>query len=216
MNELTQDLPKPMLSVLGKTLLEHKFDVLPDDVDEIIIIVGYLGSIIHDRFGGSYKDKRILYIEQDVLDGTAGALWRAKDILHDRFVVMMGDDIYAADDVLSCLEKKDSWSMLVQKTDHITGGSVQVDHSHHITGIVENSSGAGYAGTNLFALDTRLFSYDMVPKTEGSEEYGLPQTVVAASKESGIPFIAVPATEWIQITSPDDLERAENILSAKD
>lgn len=213
MKELTESVPKPMLEVNGRTLLEHKFDVLPDDVDEIIIIVGYLGSVIHDRYGGDYRGKRVLYIEQDVLDGTAGALWRARDMLEDRFLVMMGDDIYAAADVEACIAKRDAWAMLVQKTEHIAGGAVTIDGKHRITSIIENSTGAGYAGTNLFALDTRLFEYDMIPKAEGSGEYGLPQTVVAASKESHVPFFAVPATQWIQITSPGDIKKAEEALA---
>src|SRR5437016_4983418 len=95
MVELTQSVPKPMLTVAGKPLLEYKLDALPEKIDEVIIIVGYLGGVIQKHFGGLYDNKRILYVEQEKLDGTAGALWCAKDILHDRYLVMMGDDIYA-------------------------------------------------------------------------------------------------------------------------
>src|SRR5215212_8859235 len=94
MVELTTEVPKPMLEVSGKTLLEYKFDALPEEVAEVIIIVGYLGSVIQRRFGGEYKGKKLFYVEQEELNGTAGALWHAKDILKDRFIVMMGDDIY--------------------------------------------------------------------------------------------------------------------------
>jgi hypothetical protein len=52
----------------------------------------------------------------------------------------------------------------------------------------------------------------MIPKAEGSPEYGLPQTVVAAAKASGVPFVALPSSFWIQITEPNDLARAEEIL----
>lgn len=212
MGSLTDSLPKPMLEVAGKTLLEHKFDAVPAAVDEIILIVGYLGSVIHDRYGGFYGDKRILYVEQEnPKGGTADALWQAKDILEDQYLVMMGDDIYSPEDIQSCIDAGD-WSMLVQKTDRIAGGGVQIDAHHRITGIVENSSGAGFAGTNLFFLDTRLFDHPPVPKAEGSSELGLPQTVVAASKQFHIPFHAVLATQWIQITAAEDLERAETIL----
>lgn len=214
MGDLTDATPKPLIEVAGKTLLEHKFDVLPAEVDEVIIIVGYLGGVIHDRFGGMYGDKRILYVEQDVLDGTAGALWRAKDILSDKFLVMMGDDLYAQQDISACISK-DGWAMGVKKTEHMQGGAVTFDAKHRIQSITEGASGPGFAATGLFSLDTRVFDHEMIPKAEGSTEFGLPQTVVAASKSSGIPFYAVEATEWIQITSQPDLEKAEHILDTE-
>lgn len=213
MRELTDSTPKPMLKVLGKTLLEHKLDALPPEVEDVIFVVGHFGGVIHDYFGGLYQDKKIFYVEQEVLDGTAGALWRAKDILTDRFIVMMGDDLYSAQDIEAVRTAKD-WAMAVWKTDEIKGGIVQVDDRHHITRIIEGSkSGEGFAGTNLFGLDTRIFQYPMIPKAAGSPEYGLPQTIVAAAEQSGIPFTAIEATDWIQITSPEDIASAERILS---
>ncbi len=214
MNELTASLPKPLLEVHGKTLLEHKFEALPEEVSEIVLIVGYMGGMIQQKFGGTYKDKRILYIEQDVLDGTAGALWRAKDILTDRFLVMMGDDLYSLDDAKACIGVKD-WTLLVQETEHMeAGGCIIVDAGGNITAIEEGKHGgkAGLVSTNMFVLDTRLFSYPLIPKAEGSDEYGLPQTVLEASKTGGIPFSFVKATEWIQVTSPEDIQKAEAIL----
>lgn len=217
MGVLTETIPKPLLEVGGKSLLEHKFDVLPEDVDEIILIVGYLGGKIQERFGGSYQGKRILYIEQEVLDGTMGALSRAKGILGDRFLVMMGDDLYAAEDITRCLAVPD-WVMLVEETAQMnSGGRVVTDENGAITDIEEgNHKGqAGLASTGLFVLDTRIFQYPMIPKSSGSEEFGLPQTVLAASQTSGVPFTAMTSTFWIQISDSYDLVRAEAAINAR-
>lgn len=213
MNSLTDALPKPLLEVNGKTLLEHKFDALPEGVTEIILIVGYMASMIQQKFGGAYKDKKITYIEQDVLDGTAGALWRAKEILSDRFLVMNGDDLYKREDVSHCMAMNE-WVMLVQQTDHVRSGSVRIEENGTVLGIEEGDhSGPGLMNTGLYALDMRIFDYPMIPKAEGNTEYGLPQTIVEASRKSGIPFLAVKATAWIQITSPDDIQKAEQLLN---
>lgn len=216
MGKLTENMPKPLLEVGGKTLLEHKFDNMPFDVDEIIIVVGYFGSSIHDRFGGFYKDKTLLYVEQEnPTGGTADALWEAKDALHDKFLVFMGDDLYSKYDSDRCAAI-DGWTMLVEKTEHMTqGGNVVVDKKGTIVAIEEgdHKGKAGLINTNMFALDTRLFDFDMVPKAPGSSEFGLPQTILAASQRSGIPFSAVESTFWIQITEPDDLEKAEQMLA---
>ena len=217
MKDLTREKPKPLLEVAGKSLLEHKFDILPYDVDEVILVVGYLGGEIHQKFGGTYKEKRLLYVEQETLDGTAGALWKAQGILNDRFLVMMGDDIYSRRDADRCIETN-GWSMLVQETPHMhQGGNVITDENGAITDIKEgdHEGKAGLVNTNMFVLDTRIFDYPLVPKSEGSSEYGLPQTILAASKQSGIPLEAVTASFWFQITDPEDLTEAEKFLQGK-
>ena len=209
MGKLTEKTPKPMLAVDGKTLLEHKFDALPDDVDEIIVVVGYLAHVIKGTYGDSYKGKKVSYVTQEnIVGGTADALWQAQPLLRDKFLVMMGDDIYAREDI-EALRVYD-WALMVQRVpDTAVGGRVVIDIDHTITDIIEgNSGGEGAVSTNLFALDTRLFKYPLVPKASGSGEMGLPQTVLAAAKEAKIPLHVVEATQWTQITNPEDLKRA--------
>ena len=60
MEELTTRVPKPMLDVAGKPLLEYKLEALPDEIDEIVIVTGYLGDFIKRHFGSSYIGKKIL------------------------------------------------------------------------------------------------------------------------------------------------------------
>jgi UDP-N-acetylglucosamine diphosphorylase / glucose-1-phosphate thymidylyltransferase / UDP-N-acetylgalactosamine diphosphorylase / glucosamine-1-phosphate N-acetyltransferase / galactosamine-1-phosphate N-acetyltransferase len=59
MNELTTAVPKPMLDVGGKPLLEYKINALPPEVEEVILIIGYRGNVVRAHFGGSYNDKHI-------------------------------------------------------------------------------------------------------------------------------------------------------------
>lgn len=213
MGALTEHLPKPMLPVLGKTLLEHKFDALPEGVHEIIIIVGYLKEKIIERFGDSYQGKKLIYIEQkNIVGGTMDALLQAKEVLSEKFLVMMGDDIYASEDIRSVLSHE--WALLVARVPDTSVGGRIVEENERVVDILEHSvSGEGFISTNLFVLDPRIFMYQPVPKAPGSLELGLPQTVLAASRESTIALSLVPATEWLQITAPEDLLRAEKMLS---
>lgn len=218
MGSLTETMPKPMLEVAGKTLLDHKFEALPESVDEVILVVGHLGSVIHERFGGLWNGKRILYVEQEnPQGGTADALWTAKDSLKDRFLVLMGDDIYSRDDITRCLAQETGWVQLVQESSEPrSGGDITLDSEHHILSIVEgNHQGHGYIGTNLYVLDTRVFDFPPLPKASGSSEVGLPQTALAAARKLGIPFYAVKATGWLQISTPEDLKKAEELLTIK-
>lgn len=215
MGALTKSTPKPLLIVAGKTLLEHKFDVLPVNVNEVIIVIGYLGGEIRAKFGDSYGGKRIVYVEQSAQKGTADALWCAKEILHGRFIVMMGDDLYGAEDVTQCAAG-DEWLMGVhEETRSRSGGKVVLGAGDAIERIEEGAHGnAPYLiGTNLYGLDTRLFEHSMVPKAPGDSEFGLPQTVLAASQAFKVPFRAFRSTFWFQITTPEDITAAEAALA---
>lgn len=216
MGQLTESMPKPMLEVAGKAIIERILDTLPSDVDEVILVVGYMGSVIQQYLGGEYAGKRLLYIEQDILDGTAGALWRAKDVLKDKFIVMNGDDICLAEDVSACASSPD-WAMLVQEVEEIgTAGRVEVDKKGLVADILEkekHSGGQGYANTaNFFLLDMRVFEYERVLRPGSTTEYGLPQTVVQAAHD--IPIHAVEAHALIRFTEPDDLKKAEELLAS--
>jgi UDP-N-acetylglucosamine diphosphorylase / glucose-1-phosphate thymidylyltransferase / UDP-N-acetylgalactosamine diphosphorylase / glucosamine-1-phosphate N-acetyltransferase / galactosamine-1-phosphate N-acetyltransferase len=214
MNSLTDTVPKPMLTVAGKTLLEHKFDALPQCIDEIILVVGYQGEVIRRAYGDSYAGKTLRYIEQEVLDGTGGSLWKAAPLLHKRFLVMMGDDLYAPLDIEACVAI-DDWALLIQRTESMgMGGKMEVDDTDVLVGIDEGDHRGkpGLFNTNMFVLDPRIFEYPLLPKAPGSTEYGLPHTVLGASQASGIPIHVVYATNWIQITAPEDLSKAEALI----
>lgn len=217
MKELTQSLPKPMLTVSGKTLIEHKLAILPPEVDEVILIVGYQAEIIRAKFGDSFEGRKIRYVEQESLNGTAGALWLAAPHLSGRFIVMMGDDLYSREDIDACFAMPE-WSVLVQRMESMSsGGQMIMDENGNLSAIEEgdHTGTPGLMNTNLFVLDPRVFEYPLVPKAEGSLEYGLPQTVLAASLTSGIPLAVVESSFWFQITAPEDLPRAEAVLSLR-
>lgn len=210
MRELTDTTPKSMLPLFDRPILEYKIEALPDSIDEVVLVVGYLGSVIHDHFGPEYAGKRILYVEQETPAGTADALWKARDILKDNFVVMNGDDLYSKEDIARCIRTPD-WAALVFERDPIGSGKVIVDDEHRIVGIEEGShEGKGYSNMGVYSLDERIFSYAPVPKGPGESEVGLPQTMMVAAKD--IPIHAIRADFWIQITSPEDLKKAEAIL----
>src|SRR4051812_34627957 len=91
MGELSKQIPKPMIVVAGKTLLQHKIEALPPEVNEIVIIVGHLSGYITSHFGSEYQGRKITFVEQNELLGTAAALFMAKDLVKGRFISMMGD-----------------------------------------------------------------------------------------------------------------------------
>jgi bifunctional UDP-N-acetylglucosamine pyrophosphorylase/glucosamine-1-phosphate N-acetyltransferase len=213
MGELTAARPKPMLEVAGKPLLQHKIEALPEQIDEVIIVVGYCGHVVQEYFGGTFAGKRILYVEQEnPTGGTAEALWKAKDVLHDSFIVMNGDNIYSREDMEALIETPD-WAAVVQEMDPI-GTARTVVENGLVTDIVENSGGQkGFANIGLYKLDMRIFNYTPVPKAPGSTELGLPQTMLTAKHD--IAIHAVPSTFWFEIKSPESLQQAKAVMESR-
>lgn len=215
MKELTTETPKPLLNVDGESLLTHKLKRLPRTIEEVICVIGYQGEKIQDALGDSFNGIPLRYVVQEELNGTAGALWSVKNYLTGRFMILMGDDLYAREDMEKCVDAPE-WAVLVKTTPSMaSGGSMVIDEMGHVVAIEEgdHTGKGGVMNTNLFVLDTRIFNQPLIPKSEGSTEYGLPQTVVEASRVLEIPLMAVEATGWYQVTAPEDLPGAEGWVS---
>lgn len=212
MQPLTYDIPKPMVRVAGKPLLQYKLDILPPEVTEVVIIIGYLGEHIKNHFGESYQGKKITYITQDVLDGTGKALWRARDVVRGAFIVMMGDDLYAAEDIAECVNHE--WVILAKHVNGTRkGGRIVLDEDRHVTNIIEGEHTGDdlYMNAAVYVLQPAIFDYELV-KLEGKEEWGLPQTIVQAARDVDIKM--VEAHFWEQLTDPRDVPRVEAVLAS--
>lgn len=93
------DIPKPMIPVLGKPILEHQIVALQKQgVVEFFFCIGYLGEAIRSYFGdGSKWGVRISYFEEKEPLGTAGALYFLKERIRDDFLLVNGDLIFDVD-----------------------------------------------------------------------------------------------------------------------
>jgi len=94
MKELTNELPKPMLKVQGKPILEHIIEgLLLAGVHDIFIVTGFRAEVIEDYFGdGSKWNARIVYGRQETQDGTGKAPEVARDFVGaSPFILTYGD-----------------------------------------------------------------------------------------------------------------------------
>lgn len=99
LKEVSGDIPKPMVPILGKPLLQHlieqcaKYDFL-----DICLLVSYKGDVIEEYFGdGSQYGVSIQYYRENTPRGTAGALLDILDQLNEQFLVLYGDTYFDVD-----------------------------------------------------------------------------------------------------------------------
>src|SRR5678815_2527459 len=94
MKELTNEVPKPMLKVHGKPILEHIMDgLIGAQIREVFIVTGYRADAIENYFGdGSKWGVRIQCGRQVVQDGTGKAPELAREFVgDDTFLLTYGD-----------------------------------------------------------------------------------------------------------------------------
>lgn len=106
-SSVAKDMPKPMVRIEGKPILEHEIECLRNQgITDIIITVGYLGRSITEYFGNGEKTspatgkpfgvKIEYYFENEPL-GNAGALFKIKDRLQEDFLLINGDLMFDID-----------------------------------------------------------------------------------------------------------------------
>ena len=97
--EINSEVPKPMIPVLGKPILQYQIEALKTQgVKDFILVVGYLGHIVKEYFsdGGKFG-VHIEYIEEKEPLGTAGALYLLKGKIAEDFLLLCGDLIFDID-----------------------------------------------------------------------------------------------------------------------
>jgi UDP-N-acetylglucosamine diphosphorylase / glucose-1-phosphate thymidylyltransferase / UDP-N-acetylgalactosamine diphosphorylase / glucosamine-1-phosphate N-acetyltransferase / galactosamine-1-phosphate N-acetyltransferase len=207
---LTDDTPKPMIRILNKTLLEYGLDSLPENINEVIIVIGYQGEKIKAYFGDKYKEKRIFYVEQTELLGTWHAIDICKNILGEKFFVMMGDNIYLRADIEKCLTR-DLAMLAYPVKGPFTGGKIVTDPGGHLIEIEEgrHEDETLLMNTGLYVLNKKYFKYEPV-KLKDKNEYGLPQTLAVMAKN--LPVYIETAEFWLQITDIESITNADKAL----
>jgi mannose-1-phosphate guanylyltransferase/phosphomannomutase len=90
---LTSSVPKPMIPVMNKPMMEYIIDSLKNaGIVDIVILLYFKPEVIKGYFGdGSSKGVRIRYVQPDDDYGTAGAVKKAEEFLNEKFIVVSGD-----------------------------------------------------------------------------------------------------------------------------
>lgn len=116
------DVPKPMIPICGKPILEWQIENLKAcGLTDITLVIGYLGHVIKDYFGDGAKfGVSISYFVEDSPLGTAGALFKMPELTED-FLLLCGDVILDVDlnRFIEFHKKNHAWaSLMAHPNDH--------------------------------------------------------------------------------------------------
>jgi NDP-sugar pyrophosphorylase family protein len=205
MGDLTKDTPKPMLRVNGRPILEYTLSNLPEEILEVVFVIGYKGNFIKSHFGDEWKGKKIKYALQEDLKGSGDALHR----------VLNGDDLYHFSDLKKFITVEPP-AILVKEVDGPGRfGAIKTDEKGHISEIIEGveENCGSLVNTGAYLLDKNFFDYELAKKSAKvhEKEFGLPQTMMKMNKDYRIK--AQKADFWHPLGYPEDIIDAEKIIS---
>lgn len=210
MRPLTETTPKPMLKVCGKPILQHIVEALPPEVDELVLVVGYLKEQIMDFCKDEYQGRKVRYVTQEnFAGGTGEALLCAKDLLQGKFLFMYADDIHGKDALAAVVKKDHAMLGMRSKTpEHF--GVLELHEDGTLKEIVEKPEHPKSDLVNIggFVVDDSIFSYQ-VPVSASGELY-VTDMLNAYAKEHKVEIIE--QTKWLPIGYPEHIIEAEAVL----
>ncbi len=214
MRPLTLDAPKPLLKVNGKTLLDHLIDALPVQIDELVMVEGYLGEKIKQHCGNFYEGKKVVYVHQPVKNGNYSALELCQPVLKEGlFLVLFADDLHHPDGFRKMVEQKKYCIMVTRHPSPERFGVIEVNQKNELVSLIEKpekpASNLVFIGPCL--LDKKIFDFKPTPHTNG--EWYLSTAVGDMARK--YPISVVESTGWTPIGYPEDLEKAEKMLNEK-
>lgn len=202
--------PKQLLPVLGRPLAEYTLSALPDDVTELVFVVGSPHEQrIREFFGTSYQGRDVTYVRQPEPLGLGHAIQQAAPVIRGRFLTILPDDIYAAED-LQVMVREPDLAMLAKRVENPEHFGVLVcDEEGCLLSAVEKPKEfvSDLVSVGSYLLDEEVFDVRVPPSARGEIE--LPDLAVALARERGRRLRVLEATFWLPVNDPQQLSAAE-------
>lgn len=221
----TDEIPKPLVEVGGRPLLTHCLETLRElGIDEAVIVVGYKGDRIRERYGERFRGLDISYAHQPERDGLAHAVLAARDHVDSDFVVLNGDNIYAGN-LGAAIDRHTTTDAditfpveTVPRAAAKRGAVCELDEDGRVTGLVEKPAEppSTTVPTAFYVLPPEILSACRIVRPSSRGEYELPDAIDLLI-HAGYSVETVPFEGWkVNINTEGDIERAERKLSGAD
>ena len=233
MGDLTDEMPKPMLRVHDRPILEHIITGLREvGIQEFCIITGWQAEVIENHFrDGADLGVSISYTRQEVQDGTGKAPELAKEFVgEEAFLLTYGDILVKPETYHQMLERwgEDDFAGLVTVTgseDVTKGGLFFFDEEFHLNHLVEKPTAeqldelrakgwlkegkTAWYNAGIYCFRPQLFEHTARLEKSSRREYELTDTLsmmlAAGQSIAGLKI----AGRWVDVRDPEVLRQLE-------
>ena len=227
LSSVTKDIPKPMVQIDGKPLLEHQIENLKENgITDIILVTGYLGDVIKGYFGDGSgispaTDKpfgvNIGYYSEETPLGTAGALGKIKDSLQESFILLFGD-LFTCIDYRRFIDfheiKNADATLFVHPNSHPYDSDIVItDGDSRVVGwLYKNTERDEYyknlVNAGIYVLDRKIAEYISEIQCDGKEKVDLEKDVLTKLLDGKYYYIyGYQSSEYVKdLGTPERLE----------
>src|ERR1041384_7177087 len=217
MREMTADLPKPMLEVRGKPVLQYIVEGLRDaGVRKFLIVVGYRGEAVENFFGDGWRFKiELEYATQVKQDGTGRVVDLAREFVGaSPFILAYGDILIDPANYKRIVDLSDNVEAIVSVThgeDVSKGGAVFVNERMELIDLREKPKPgeltSPWYNAGLYAFRPSLFEFTAKLKPSPRAAY-VTTTALGELAQSGKTVRALELTgDWADVRDPEILAR---------
>jgi len=215
MRGLTEALPKPMLEVRGKPVLQHIVEGLRETgLTNLLVVVGWRADVVKDFFGdGSKLGVTIQYETQTVQDGTGRVVALARNFVDaDPFLLSYGDILIAPENyrqICNALAGAEAVISVKRSDDVSQGGAVFVNKKFELTDLREKPKPgeptSPWYNAGVYAFRPSIFNYIAKLRPSPRGEYELTDAVRELAL-SGKKIQALEiAGDWVDVRDPEVL-----------
>lgn len=182
--------PKPILPILGKSLLQHQIECLRDiGVRRVIIVIGHLGfAVVRSLAQGPDLGVEIDFVDQGPTLGIAHAVSKLDGVVDRPFMLLLGDIFFLHDDLnhmVEMLGKDDVHGVLAVKeepsAEAIRRNFVVIENEQgFVRRVIEKPSypSTRLKGCGLYLFDPRFFdAVRRTPRTAMRDEYEITDSI---------------------------------------
>jgi len=214
LGERTKTVPKPMLEIGGRPFLDTLIDELAryDVFDEILLLAGHKAEIVETHYAGATKGRSKILVSRETEPlGTGGALAHARDLLHDRFLLLNGDSLFDFN-LLDLIARAQDGRVHMALRDGVVGdryGRVVLDGDVVRDFIAPGAGATGPVNAGIYVVDKSILAD--IAKLPASLEQDVFPGLAASGALRGTAYRGY----FIDIGIPDDFARADRELREK-
>jgi len=217
MRELTNDLPKPMLQVRGKPVLQHIIEGMRETgIDDFLVIVGWRAEVVRNFFGdGDRFDARITYTTQLVQDGTGRVVELARGFCTaDPFLLSYGDILVEPSNYLRLATPPTDVEAIisVKKNEDVSkGGAVFVNDKFEMTDLREKPQPgeptSPWYNAGVYTFRPSIFDYTARLQRSPRGEFELTDAIRDLARSGKRVQALELAGNWADVRDPEVLAK---------
>lgn len=218
---ITEKIPKVMVKLKGKPLLERILNKLTNTgIEEIVLIVGYKREVIEKYFGDEFNGIPLKYFVQEPQLGTANAILLVENYIKGNFLVLNGDVLVESGLLkeLAVVDEFDPYDAIIvgRKVSDPWRYGVLVLEGNDVGGIVEKPAPgeepSNIINAGIYRFDEKIFPAIKSTQLSQRTEYEIVDSIKLLIEAKAKVGLMLYEGLCFDIGDKEDLRKAEEIV----